>query len=174
MKSAVGDQLKDPMSAIYSGVERVPRADGAKVACGWVNAKNSFGGYSGKQRFAAINYHSDLPLVTLGEQQGAAIEKTCAPQTEVDLVIERARQKLQAKFDEEDARDPDVDALCSRMDFTYVTSTWCGQLHNKCWEVSKNLGEDDKSRFMQICRRRGLDAATSDFDNELKAARGGQ
>jgi|GEM_PF-2788225 len=45
-KKAVSAQLKDPASAVFSEVTSAPG-----IACGLVNAKNSFGGYVGGQKF---------------------------------------------------------------------------------------------------------------------------
>lgn len=43
--------LKDPGSASYRNEEVRERSDGAVIYCGEVNAKNTFGGYVGFQRF---------------------------------------------------------------------------------------------------------------------------
>ena len=50
-QEAVRERLKDPESAIFRDVYFVNRV--APVACGWFNAKNSFGGYGDWQRFIA-------------------------------------------------------------------------------------------------------------------------
>ena len=49
-KQAVTAALKDPDSAQFGEVVAVS-ADGEAVACGSVNAKNSFGGYTGQKSF---------------------------------------------------------------------------------------------------------------------------
>ena len=46
----IRDRLKDPESADFTDVF-FSRSGGIAAACGYVNAKNSFGGYIGKQRF---------------------------------------------------------------------------------------------------------------------------
>lgn len=46
----VAKRLKDPDSAQFSN-DYVSYKIGAPVACGTVNAKNSFGGYAGSQRY---------------------------------------------------------------------------------------------------------------------------
>lgn len=46
----VKKRLKDPNSAGFSET-KVSRRDGATVVCGYVNANNSFGGKSGRERF---------------------------------------------------------------------------------------------------------------------------
>ena len=51
--AALKDSLKDPDSAKVSGVKI--SADG-KTACGFVNAKNSFGGYTGNSAFYAMGF----------------------------------------------------------------------------------------------------------------------
>jgi hypothetical protein len=43
--------LKDPDSARFDGIESGRDANGKLVVCGWVNAKNGYGEYSGRQPF---------------------------------------------------------------------------------------------------------------------------
>lgn len=49
--AAVKMQLKDPRSAQFRGVKRLGRLS----YCGWVNAKNSYGGYTGFSVFFATD-----------------------------------------------------------------------------------------------------------------------
>jgi hypothetical protein len=51
-KDAMKDLLKDPSSAKYEDVRAYRLASGY-VFCGRVNSKNSFGGYTGFQRFVS-------------------------------------------------------------------------------------------------------------------------
>lgn len=51
-KNAVKSKLKDPYSAQFSNVRLLDFNDG-KIVCGDVNAKNSFGGYTGSSTFIA-------------------------------------------------------------------------------------------------------------------------
>lgn len=48
----IGRRLRDPDSARFSG-SFVSRSSGGPVVCGYVNAKNGFGGYSGPIRFVS-------------------------------------------------------------------------------------------------------------------------
>ena len=50
-KDAVRLKLKDADSAEFRNVYFKRGSDGVPVACGEVNSKNSFGGYSGYQQF---------------------------------------------------------------------------------------------------------------------------
>lgn len=50
-KSAVTKDFKDPYSAVFEGVFIGKGANGSPVVCGTVNAKNSYGAYSGRKRF---------------------------------------------------------------------------------------------------------------------------
>jgi len=54
--ASVRELLKDPDSATFSGLYGAKRIDGEGplVVCGYVNAKNSYGGYVGKKRFFAL------------------------------------------------------------------------------------------------------------------------
>jgi hypothetical protein len=53
---ALKSRLKDPDSAKVSGVKI--SADG-KTACGYVNAKNSYGGYTGDSAFYVMVFQND-------------------------------------------------------------------------------------------------------------------
>lgn len=57
VEDLVREKLKDPQSAQFSKVRIV-----GGLVCGEVNAKNSYGGYSGRQRF-----WGGMPEATLGE-----------------------------------------------------------------------------------------------------------
>jgi hypothetical protein len=50
-KAAVRAHLKDPGSAEFGRIFTHRGIDDRTVVCGWVNAKNAFGGYHGEQRF---------------------------------------------------------------------------------------------------------------------------
>ena len=49
----VRESLKDPESARFSEV-RLSRRGGFAVVCGFVNSKNGYGGYAGKERFISL------------------------------------------------------------------------------------------------------------------------
>lgn len=50
IKAMVSPHLRDPDSAVY----RWPMPKPGHVYCGWVNAKNGYGGYNGFRQFAVI------------------------------------------------------------------------------------------------------------------------
>lgn len=50
-ENAVKNSLKDPDSAHFGGMLAFKAGDGSIWVCGYVNAKNSFGGYVGMQPF---------------------------------------------------------------------------------------------------------------------------
>jgi len=54
LRVKVGEELKDGDSAKYKDVRIVVSEDGTKNACGYVNSKNSYGGYTGFSKFVAI------------------------------------------------------------------------------------------------------------------------
>ena len=66
-KDSVRSKLKDPESATFRN-EAVRRQTGAPLVCGEVNARNSFGGAAGHQRF-----------VFMGSQLGSVLEEEMAP-----------------------------------------------------------------------------------------------
>ena len=51
-EKAVKKQLRDPASAQFTSVDLYSGGP-AQVYCGYVNAKNGFGGYTGKKEFIA-------------------------------------------------------------------------------------------------------------------------
>jgi hypothetical protein len=51
VRDAVAAQMKDPDSAEFKGVKKTSPG----YWCGWVNAKNSFGGYTG---YAVFYFHN--------------------------------------------------------------------------------------------------------------------
>lgn len=69
-QSLVKDRLKDPESAQFRNVRRLPDGD----VCGEVNSKNGFGGYVGFQHFWIIRAQSSQPEVHLGIE---AIDVIC-------------------------------------------------------------------------------------------------
>jgi len=54
--AGVRDQLKDPDSAKFSDLKASITDNNAVSVCGFVNAKNSYGGYVGKQPFIGITF----------------------------------------------------------------------------------------------------------------------
>ena len=50
----VRNALKDPESARFGSVVAGVNSDDVLVACGWVNARNSFGGYTGEKPFMGV------------------------------------------------------------------------------------------------------------------------
>ena len=54
IQEGVKAALKDPESARFGDIKAGQRSNGDVVVCGWVNAKNSFGGYIGMVPFNGI------------------------------------------------------------------------------------------------------------------------
>lgn len=84
-KSAVTEQLKDPDSAQFSGLRE--SSDGKHI-CGYVNAKNSFGGYVGERPFFVIKSARFARLQPADPRKG----------TDADAIAEQVRREM---FDEE-------------------------------------------------------------------------
>lgn len=81
--AAVRAELKDPDSAEF----RWPIPKDKNIYCGWVNAKNSFGGYIGFQPFAVIGgvgVKTDAPRdffvygVRIGSPDEPGVQAVCA------------------------------------------------------------------------------------------------
>lgn len=65
-------RLRDPASAQFSGTY-VAWTSGAPIVCGYVNSKNGFGGYTGRQRFigaSAAGYSITEEDMASGEMDG--------------------------------------------------------------------------------------------------------
>lgn len=76
-KEAVGKELADPYSAHY---DWQPIKDEV-VYCGWVNAKNQFGAYTGYQPFLAlfaVNEKTRKAMVLSAELRPFIVTKMCA------------------------------------------------------------------------------------------------
>ena len=60
VKDLIGSSLKDPDSANYIDLKILTGMDGKRTLCGKVNAKNSYGGYTGRSAF----YFTEEPVKT--------------------------------------------------------------------------------------------------------------
>lgn len=58
VKADVKSKLKDPDSARFGTMAASKSAEGVVMVCGWVNAKNSYGGYTGEMPFYGIFVYS--------------------------------------------------------------------------------------------------------------------
>lgn len=75
-KEAIASRLKDPNSVKFQGVYFSHPAGFPPLVCGQVNAKNSFGGYSGFQRFISAST-SELSFLE-SDMEKREFEKTWA------------------------------------------------------------------------------------------------
>ncbi len=57
IKRGITDRLRDPESARFDRIGSAQFSDGSTTVCGYVNAKNLFGGYVGKEPFIGIGTH---------------------------------------------------------------------------------------------------------------------
>jgi hypothetical protein len=62
VKQAVIERLKDPESARFNSAFVASKQEGLIYVCSFVNAKNSYGGYTGNKPFQAI-LHKDQTVV---------------------------------------------------------------------------------------------------------------
>ena len=81
VKKAVSKNLKDPYSARYRGIVASRVNDWPITVCGWVNAKNSYGAYTGDAPFigelGTIGFYpSSGP--SSDEYEAASIKRACA------------------------------------------------------------------------------------------------
>lgn len=54
IEAGVRGAIKDPASAQFGGFIGGHNEKGAMIVCGYVNARNSFGGYTGPQAFSGV------------------------------------------------------------------------------------------------------------------------
>jgi len=64
--NGVRGALKDPESARFGSIVAGTDTKGVVIACGWVNAKNSFGGYTGEKPFMGVLTSGGFAPVAIG------------------------------------------------------------------------------------------------------------
>jgi len=67
VQDSVAAQLKEPLSAIFSGMVASKETNGSILVCGSVNAKNSLGGYTGMQPYYVALKNGVVAQVTMAE-----------------------------------------------------------------------------------------------------------
>lgn len=72
----IRNQLKDPESARFGGIAAVKDDKGAITVCGAVNAKNSFGGYTGHRPFVGLLFGDSFLVSNFGETDRDAVVVT--------------------------------------------------------------------------------------------------
>lgn len=78
VQEGVRGRLKDPMSAMFPGETRAAvAADGEITACGLVNAKNSFGGYTGASLYIAIMKGGTVVDASVENSQYGIVQSFC-------------------------------------------------------------------------------------------------
>lgn len=75
--AAVKERLRDPASAEFSDTFIVRASPGIDMpeyfaACGWVNARNGFGGMAGRSRFVVTHISKTEPIGVQFEPDGRA------------------------------------------------------------------------------------------------------
>jgi hypothetical protein len=80
IEDAVRGRLKDPQSAIFGHMNAGRSASGLVFVCGWVNARNSFGGYVGSAPFmvAISGETGGVAVIGIDDASGrGGVEMTC-------------------------------------------------------------------------------------------------
>jgi len=75
-KAAVINKLKDPESARFGETWAMDGTNGNRNICGYVNAKNSYGGYTGMKVF---HKSESTVLIESSDVLGALVPKLCTP-----------------------------------------------------------------------------------------------
>lgn len=66
VQNGVRGALKDPESARFGSIVAGTNSKGTIISCGWVNAKNSFGGYTGEKPFMGVLTSGGFAPVAVG------------------------------------------------------------------------------------------------------------
>ena len=80
IEDAVRMQLKDPESALFESIRTTTDESGAMYACGFVNSKNSYGGYVGRTPFLvrqAKGSRSYSAFIAQNSQARQQVLRTC-------------------------------------------------------------------------------------------------
>ncbi|WP_139800012.1 hypothetical protein [Plesiomonas shigelloides] len=80
-KALVVEQLKDPNSAIFGEIWAMKGTNGHRSICGYVNAKNSYGGYTGKKMFNILSISSGNVIIEGSGSLGDLLPQLCMPRT---------------------------------------------------------------------------------------------
>jgi len=80
VKRGVIAMLKDPESARFEGLRASKDSEGVVMVCGYVNARNSFGGYAGNQAFTGVLYNGQFGVGGLANDSAVTnvIRQKCA------------------------------------------------------------------------------------------------
>lgn len=156
IKTAVGSELKDPHSAVYSEMT-VFKSDGKTNVCGFVNAKNSFGGYVGKTRFFFVD--GTEPSAVLNP---VLVESMCQSMTPAGA----ARNKADA----ERRKAEEAGALCGP-ETNLTSSGECGRLYAECYGEGKDFTEPARTTFLTNCRRKGVAYAKEQWESSHSGTR---
>ncbi len=161
VKAAIRDGLKDPASAQFTGMYTFLSGN-TRHTCGYVNAKNSFGGFAGKQAFFVSSVNSEVDIVITedsGYGSAAAIRKMCDPIEVSRLATERAAAEAKD-------REAEKKAICPRST-NASTEGQCGEWYRKCEIKFKGLGSGEFREYMTLCRRSGYDAAEEKWQSTM-------
>jgi hypothetical protein len=86
IEERVREKLKDPDSARFDGFQGGRDDNGFILVCGWVNAKNSYGGYMGRQPFDGI-------MIVEGEKIVFVPSSVGGSDPEISATLEVCRQQ---------------------------------------------------------------------------------
>lgn len=78
-KKEVISQLKDPESAQFREIWALSGSNGNRSVCGYVNAKNSYGGYTGNKMFTIVSTGS--VVIEGSGAMGSLLPGICMPRT---------------------------------------------------------------------------------------------
>lgn len=106
-KRAVKSTLKDPDSAKFKGVFANYTERLGVVACGFVNAKNGFGGYAGFRRFVSAG--ESVILEGVDDLEGAWIDGCMDEKQRTNALTARNQAEAEEELSERDSPEADQD-----------------------------------------------------------------
>lgn len=118
-KVVVAHDFKDPESARFRAIE-IRDFQGGKLICGEVNAKNSYGGYVGYQKFLASNLHAMTRSVSDARRatyhgETVAIEEVCGDPASGNVDAYRCPPDVIRRMRESGASDAALLRSCGRL-----------------------------------------------------------
>lgn len=159
VKEAVRNRLKDPESARFEGLDTF-LVDGARITCGYVNAKNSYGGYVGRTRFWTTGSDTAVQDVAIANgETREVIDDWC------DRDLARAKAIDDAKVRRAELAE-EKSALCPPNTTANSPGT-CGELHQQCEKEFGWINYRERNDYLKFCRRQGLDAAKAKWDASM-------
>ena len=151
--------FKDPESAQFSQLTTFTIGSVLTIF-GNLNARNSYGGYSGQQRFWASGGAPLLENVRLASDEDTrlSVERLCDEQR-----MRASSAALDKKLKSEAVAERT--AICK----ANSTTSECIELTRSCEQQFGKAYNSEQQSYLNLCRQQGLDVAKAEFQKTLGA-----